>query len=37
LLGIELAQVQSALTRPSPESVPEEAAAVAVELETERF
>ena len=36
LLGIELRQVQSAMTRPSPESVPEEAAAAAVELENER-
>ncbi len=36
LLGIEFPQVQSAMTRPSPESVPEEAAAAAVELETER-
>jgi hypothetical protein len=37
LLGIEFPQVQSALTRPSPESVPEEAAAAAVELENERY
>jgi len=37
LLGIEFAQVQSARTRPSPESVPEEAAAAAVELEFERW
>jgi hypothetical protein len=36
LLGIEFPQVQSAMTRPSPESVPEEAAAAAVELEDER-
>jgi len=35
-LGIEFAQVQSALTRPSPESVPEEAATAAVELDSER-
>ena len=36
LLGIEFPQVQSAMTRPSPASVPEEAAAAAVELENER-
>jgi hypothetical protein len=36
LLGIEFRQVQSAMTRPSPESVPEEAATAAVELENER-
>ncbi len=36
LLGIELPHVQSALTRPSPASVPEEAAAAAVELENGR-
>jgi hypothetical protein len=36
LLRIELPQVQSAMTRPSPASVPEEAAAAAVELENER-
>jgi len=37
LPGIEFGQVQSALTRPSPESVPEEAATAAVELENERY
>jgi hypothetical protein len=35
--GIEFAQVQSALTRPSPASVPEEAAVAAVELDFERY
>jgi len=34
--GIEFTQVQSAMTRPSPASVPEEAAVAAVELEHER-
>jgi hypothetical protein len=37
LLRIEFPQVQSAMTRPSPASVPEEAAPAAVELESERF
>jgi len=36
LLRLEFTQVQNAMTRQSPASVPEEVAAAAVELETER-
>jgi hypothetical protein len=37
MVGIDLGQVQSAMTGPSPASIPEEAAAAAVELENERL